>query len=118
MRLVLLLLVGLSACTRGPRSEAPAMLMTVQRNGAAAFAVFPARGVQLNAQQPPRLEIEGTEPLRIDRGTVTRDSAYFAEPPWIPRVTAFRGEAHLRVSYCRTPEAVCQSERLAIHVEP
>ncbi len=113
-----LLLLGILGCRPAGTPERPVVLMLVQRGGAPAFAVFPAAGVQINAHQAPALELGGDSVIRIDRGSVTRDSAYFAEPPWAPRRTSFSGTARLRVSYCRTREAVCQSERLTVQVEP
>ncbi len=118
MRRIVPLLGALLACHSTPSRLPPVALHTVVRGGTPTLAVIPATGVQLNAHQPPALEFVSGAVVRIDQGAVTADSAYFAEPPWVIRPAGLRGRASLRVSYCHTAERVCQSERLAVRLDP
>lgn len=117
VRLGWILAAGLLSC-RAPAAEPAVLLMAVTRDGAAALAVFPATGVRINALAAPALELQGAPVVRLTRGDLTADSAYFAEPPWIPRTAEMHGSGRLRVSWCRVDELVCQSEKVAVHLEP
>jgi hypothetical protein len=107
-----LLLLG--GCARP--AEAPIQLVEVSRDGAPALAVFHAPDVRINAQSVPALELDGHERVRIERGAWTADSAYFAEPPWIPR-DSLRGSGKLHVSFCRADEAYCTVHTFPVRVD-
>jgi hypothetical protein len=100
------LLLWLVACSPAP----PVTL--VPRDGSSALAVVPAAGVRINARVPPALEFADGSIVRLDRGALTTDSAYFAEPPWAS-VGASLTAARLRVSYCRFDEPVCRTTVIA-----
>lgn len=108
------LLVLLSGCARPP--EAPVQLVEVSREGAPALAVFHAPDVRINAQSVPVLDLEDHGRVQISRGAWTSDSAYFAEPPWIPR-DSLRGAGKLHVSFCRADEAYCTVHSYPVRVE-
>lgn len=100
-----LLLVGLAACGH----STPVTLVQRDLSGSSALAVVPAAGVRINARLPPALEFADGSNVRIDRGALTTDSAYFTEAPWGPVSPGSLEGAKLRVSYCRFDEPVCRT---------
>jgi hypothetical protein len=72
-----------------------------------------APGVRINARLKPALELDDGAVLRFDSPLLTPDSAYYAAPPMAaPPSRAHRGT--LRVSVCRSAEAICQLVQLAV----
>lgn len=100
------LLIGMAGCARQTASSDPVQLVDVMRDGAPALAVFHEPDVRINALSPPVLALDGQPSVKLDRGAQTADSAYFAEPPWLPRGT-IAGSGKMHVSFCRSNEAYC-----------
>ncbi|HEV8177399.1 MAG TPA: hypothetical protein VGP44_06875 [Gemmatimonadales bacterium] len=67
-----------------------------------------------NARLPPAIELSDGSVIRLARGRISADSAYFLDPPWeiYPGTRGIRGA--LRVSYCRRDEALCRSVVLPV----
>jgi hypothetical protein len=106
-RATTLLQLWLAACGSAP----PVTL--VPRDGSSALAVVPAAGIRINARVPPALEFADGSIIRLGRGALTTDSAYFTDPPWAPVNGRSLHGARLRVSYCLPGEAVCRTTVLA-----
>ncbi|MBA3343926.1 MAG: hypothetical protein H0T44_01290 [Gemmatimonadales bacterium] len=109
------LLIGLVALGCGPRvAPPPVSLVATSHGGRATLAAVPGPGVRINAQVAPALELNGGTVLRLTQGRMTSDSAYFAEPPWALRRQSGPVRGILRISYCRTDEALCRAVALPV----
>lgn len=113
LRLAASLVVALAACDIGLR-PAPVRLAQIHLAGQRTLAVIASPDARINARLPPAIELSDGSVLRLARGRISADSAYFLDPPWEihPGTGAIRGA--LRVSYCRRDEALCRSVVLPI----
>ena len=68
------------ACRSRP-TPAPLSLITQPDGPNTRLALVAAPGLKLNARLEPALELSGGTVLRFHGTRLTRDSAYFAEPP-------------------------------------
>ena len=108
------LLIGLVAFGCGPRVTPPVRLVASSHGGRAILAALPAADVRINARVAPAIELRGGSVLRLTQGRMTSDSAYFAEPPWAVRPQNGRIRGLMRISYCRTDEALCRAVALPV----
>lgn len=111
------LLIGLAALGCGSSvAPLPVRLVATSRGGQAILTAVPAPGVRINAQVAPAIELSGGSVLRLPHGRMTSDSAYFAEPPWAVRPQSGPVRGILRISYCRTDEALCRVVALPVEL--
>lgn len=105
--------LGALACAPA-QAAAPVTIHAGVRDGQPALSAEPGAGVRLNARVPPALELPDGRILRLTNGAITPDSAYYTEAPWTRRPASLPSTATLRVSYCRTDEALCRTVTLAV----
>jgi len=109
------LLLGLAAwaCRPAPRFDAVRLEAGV-RDGMRVVAVIPAADFRINARVPPALELDHGPVVRLTAGRVLPDSSYFVEPPWGVWPGGDRLRGVLRVSFCRSSEALCRTAAIPV----
>lgn len=109
------LLVLLAGC--GPVTEGgPVQVVRVNRADQPALAIFHQPDIRINALAVPALELSGGTVVRFARGERTADSAYFAEPPWVP-AGGLQGTGILRVSFCRATQSFCSVDSFPVRLD-
>jgi hypothetical protein len=104
----------LASC-RPPASSGPLHLETASAGADTRFTLVADSGVKLNARLKPALELEDGRVIRFDSPRLTKDSAYFAEPPTaIASGRRARWHGTLRASVCDAGENVCRSIALVL----
>jgi hypothetical protein len=116
MRPLLASLVAVAGCGPSP-GEAPVHVRADSHGGEAILAVVPAHDLRINARVPPALELAAGRVVRLARGSVSKDSSYFLEPPWEVRPPGVPIRGRLRVSFCRADETVCRSVMLPVDLQ-
>lgn len=113
MRLLPAALVAIAACGAGPGSG-PVRLVQTRSAGQRSLALIASPDARINARLPPAIELSDGSVIRLARGRISADSAYFIDSPWeiYPGTGVIRGA--LRVSYCRRDEALCRSVVLPV----
>lgn len=101
------------ACTR---ESPPLRLVPLAHGGRTVVGVTAPAGTRINARLAPALEFADGHVVRLDRGAVDRDSAYFTEAPWSEASMTRGTPVVLRASVCDAGEARCRTVRLAARV--
>jgi hypothetical protein len=115
MRLPLASLLAVTACGYSP-AAAPVKLQARTHGGEAILAVVSAGDLRINARVPPAIELAAGGVVRLVRGSVSMDSSYFLESPWVVRPPGVPIRGTLRVSFCRPDETVCRSVMLPVEL--
>lgn len=113
MRLSLAVLGIVAGCGHSA-ARPPVSLRAESYSGQAILRVVPAGDLRINARVAPGLELAAGGIVRLARGRISEDSAYFLEPPWQVRPAGVPIRGTLHVSYCRLDEAVCRSAKLPV----
>lgn len=96
-----------SACQSGKSKDA-VHLQSELRSGEPILTVVPAPGYRINARVPPALELAAGRMIRINRGRLSADSAFFVERPWVPEPRRAALKGTLRAGICRLDESLCR----------
>jgi hypothetical protein len=98
--------------------DPPVRVVAGERAGQAVLLLLPAPGVRLGARSVPVLELEDGRRLAIGHGARTADSAYFAEPPWVPRPSRDGLRGMVRLGFCLPAERFCRLDSLPVRMPP